>query len=71
MTVAQWVMPENSLKAITGYCEPWSLRAGEAITLFSSSHSPGPAKMSLVRINCGDPTSYGPGYSEAEIASAR
>ena len=62
-------MPENSPKAITGYCEPWSLRAGEEITLFSSSHSPGPAKLSLVRIDCGDPTSYGPGFSEEEITS--
>ncbi len=62
-------MPDNSPKDITGYCEPWSLRAGEEITLFSSSHSPGPAKLSLVRIHCGDPTSYGPGFSVEEIAS--
>ena len=62
-------MRESSPKTITGYCEPWSLRAGEKITLFSSSHSPGPAKLSLVRIDCGDPTSYGPGFSEEEIAS--
>ncbi|MCZ6616791.1 MAG: hypothetical protein O7E57_01560, partial [Gammaproteobacteria bacterium] len=62
-------MPERPPKAITGYCEPWSLRAGEKITLFSSSHTPGRAKLSLVRIDCGDPTSYGPGFSEAEIAS--
>ena len=59
----------DSPKIITGYCEPWSLRSGEKITLFSSSHSPGPADLSLVRIECGDPTSYGPGFSQEEIAS--
>ena len=57
-------------KVVTGYCEPWSLRSGESITLFSSSHSPCPAELSLVRIDCGDPTRYGAGFVEEETASA-
>ena len=62
-------MAEHPPKVVVGYCEPWSLRAGEALTLFSSSHTPGPAELSLVRIDCGDPTRYGPGFAEEEIAS--
>ncbi|MEM9651404.1 MAG: N,N-dimethylformamidase beta subunit family domain-containing protein [Actinomycetota bacterium] len=54
-------------KQVTGYNEPWSLRAGEPITLRASSHSPGPASLSLVRIHCGDPTRSGPGFSETAI----
>jgi len=56
-------------KQITAYCEPWSLRAGEAITLRASSHTPAPAELSLVRISCGDPTKAGPGFSEHEVVS--
>ena len=54
-------------KTITGYCDRWSLRAGESISLRSSSHDPGPAAISLVRISCGDPTSAGPGFSEHPV----
>ena len=56
-------------KTITGYCDRWSLRAGESITLRASSHAPGPAELSLVRISCGDPTKAGPGWSEHVIES--
>lgn len=62
--------PDDPSKAITGYCEPWSLRAGEPITLRASSHRPGPAELSLVRIGCGDRTSAGPGFAEHEVAAA-
>jgi N,N-dimethylformamidase len=62
-------MAEHPPKVVTGYCEPWSLRAGESVTLFAASHTPGPAELSLVRIDCGDPTRYGPGFAEEEIAS--
>lgn len=54
-------------KQVTGYNEPWSLRAGENITLMASSHTPGPASLSLVQIHCGDPTRTGPGFSETAI----
>ena len=57
-------------KAITGYCEPWSLRAGESITLHASSHRPGSASLDLIRLICGDPTSAGPGFAEEVVASA-
>lgn len=56
-------------KQITGYCEPWSLRAGEAITLRASTHTPATADLALVRISCGDPTKAGPGFAEEVVAS--
>ena len=56
-------------KQVTAYCEPLSLRAGESIELFASSHTPGPAQLDLVRISCGDPTRSGPGFLEHEVAS--
>ncbi|WP_420626980.1 N,N-dimethylformamidase beta subunit family domain-containing protein [Candidatus Poriferisodalis sp.] len=51
-------------KQIIGYCEPWTLRAGETIRLMASSHQPGPAEVDVTRIVCGDPTRYGPGFEE-------
>lgn len=56
-------------KTITGYCEPLSLRAGETIRCMASSHTPGPARLDLVRIICGDPTQSGPGFKEREVPS--
>ncbi len=56
-------------KAITGYCEPLSLRAGESIRCMASSHTPGPARLDLVRIICGDPTRSGPGFKEIAVPS--
>ncbi len=60
--------PKNT-KTITGYCEPLSLRAGESIRCMASSHTPGPARLDLVRIICGDPTRSGPGFKELEVPS--
>ena len=60
--------PKNT-KTITGYCEPLSLRAGESIRCMASSHTPGPARLDLVRIICGDPTRSGPGFKEIEVPS--
>ena len=60
--------PQNT-KTITGYCEPLSLRAGESIRCMASSHTPGPARLDLVRIICGDPTRSGPGFKEIEVPS--
>lgn len=56
-------------KQVTGYCDPWSLRAGESLQFFAASHTPGPAQLDLVRISCGDPTRSGPGFLEHEVAS--
>ncbi len=60
----------DSVKVITGYSEPLSLRAGETVQLMASSHRPGPATLDLVQIICGDPTRTGPGFHEIEISSA-
>jgi len=61
-------MPTNQdteqSKSITGYCEPWSLRAGEEIEWFGSSHSLTEGQLTVVRLNCGDPTRSGPGFAE-------
>ncbi len=57
-------------KQITGYCEPWTLRAGESIRLMASSHQPGPAEIDITQIVCGDPTRYGPGFDERPAAAA-
>ncbi len=56
-------------KNVTGYCEPWSLRAGESIRLMAASHQPGTAELALVRLHCGDPTRSGPGFREEEMAA--
>lgn len=57
-------------KQVTGYCEPWSLRAGEPIRLMASSHQPGPAQVDITQIVCGDPTRYGPGFDERPVPAA-
>ena len=51
-------------KLITAYCEPWSLRAGETIDWFGSSLQATSGQLDLVKLNCGDPTRSGPGFSE-------
>lgn len=57
-------------KQVTGYCEPWSLRAGESVRLMASSHLPGPAEVDITQIVCGDPTRYGPGFDERPVSAA-
>ena len=54
-------------KLITGYCEPWSLRAGEEIKWFGSSHIPTSGLLEVVRLDCGDPTRSGPGFAEEQV----
>ncbi|WP_423923332.1 N,N-dimethylformamidase beta subunit family domain-containing protein [Candidatus Poriferisodalis sp.] len=54
-------------KQILGYCEPWTLRAGESIHLLASTHQPGPAVVDVTKIVCGDPTRYGPGFDERPV----
>ncbi|MEM7272831.1 MAG: N,N-dimethylformamidase beta subunit family domain-containing protein [Actinomycetota bacterium] len=59
--------PDARAKQVTGYLDRWSVRAGDRLTLRASSHSPGLASLSLVRIHCGDHTRSGPGYAESVI----
>lgn len=56
-------------KTVLGYCEPWSVRAGESVTLRASAQETCTATLSLVRISCGDPTRSGPGYAERVVPS--
>lgn len=58
--------PDNQ-KLITGYCEPWSLRAGEEIKWFGSSHIATSGVLEVVRLDCGDPTRSGPGFAEQQV----
>ena len=55
-------------KVVTAYCEPWSVRAGQTVRLMASSHEPCEASLAVVRISWGDPTRYGPGFSEHVVA---
>ena len=57
-------------KQVTGYCEPWTLRAGETVRLMASSHQPSSADIDITRIVCGDPTRYGPGFDERPAPAA-
>ncbi len=57
----------ETTKLITGYCEPWSLRAGEEIQWFGSSHMPTDGVLEVVRLDCGDPTRTGPGFAEVGV----
>ncbi|WP_419841027.1 N,N-dimethylformamidase beta subunit family domain-containing protein [Candidatus Poriferisodalis sp.] len=60
----------GSPKQITGYCEPWTVRAGESVRLMASSHQRGPAEVDITQIVCGDPTRYGPGFDERPVPEA-
>ncbi len=60
---------DTGTKTVVGYCEPWSVRAGETVTLRAAADRAGPGTLSLVRISCGDPTRSGPGYAERVVAS--
>ncbi|MEC9058269.1 MAG: hypothetical protein VX410_01880, partial [Actinomycetota bacterium] len=55
---------EPESKLITSYCEPWSLRAGDSIEWFGSSLLPTQGFLDVVKLDCGDPTRSGPGFSE-------
>lgn len=58
-------------KPIIGYLDRWSVRAGEAVTLYASSgSSASQAAARLTRIICGDPTRYGPGFDERSLPSS-
>lgn len=51
-------------KLVTGYCEPLSVRAGEQVQWFGSSHAATNGVLDVVRLECGDPTRSGPGFLE-------
>ena len=57
----------DSPKQVTGYCEPWTLRAGETVRLMASSHQSCSADIDITQIVCGDPTRYGPGFDERSV----
>jgi N,N-dimethylformamidase len=55
---------------IVGYCDRWSLRAGESLEVMVSCETGAATfRADLVRLICGDVSEAGPGYKEAEIAN--
>lgn len=56
-------------KQITGYCEPWSLRAGEPVSLHAAAAEAADATIDIVKLVCGDPGAKGPGFQEHAVAS--
>ena len=55
------------MKTITGYCEPLSLRAGEKIALMAQTDTDNNINLDVVRLECGDPSTKGPGFREYEM----
>ena len=55
------------MKTITGYCEPLSLRAGEKIALMAQTDTDNKINLDVVRLECGDPSTKGPGFREYEM----
>jgi N,N-dimethylformamidase len=51
-------------KTIVGYCEPFSVCAGETVELKLSAEQPGRCRLEVVRLICGDLSSRGPGLQE-------
>ncbi len=55
---------------IVGYCDRWSLRAGEPLRVMVSCETGAESfRADLVRLICGDASPAGPGYKEEEIAN--
>jgi N,N-dimethylformamidase len=57
------------MHALTGYCDRWSVRAGEKIRFMVASNGDQPFDLSFHRIFCADPNPDGPGYRALKIPS--
>ena len=55
-------------KELLGYCEPWSLRAGETLAVKVSSERGRDFGLSLHRVVCGDDSAEGPGFEAPAVA---
>ncbi|UFN48465.1 N,N-dimethylformamidase [Roseomonas sp. OT10] len=55
------------MHALTGYCDRWSLRAGERIRFMVGSLGDAPYSLRFVRLLCADPNPRGPGYREVAM----
>jgi len=54
-------------KTVVGYCDPFCAAPGETIELMMSLTDPGPCRLEVVRLICGDPSSKGPGFREEVV----
>ena len=55
-------------KTAVGYCDPFSVEPGEPVDLLFSAEQPGPCRLELVRLICGDLSTKGPGFLEEVVA---
>ena len=55
-------------KSVTAYCDPWTFRAGDDVEWRASSHKKTAGVLEVVRLECGDPTRSGPGFSECIVS---
>jgi len=57
-------------KRIHGYCDPWSMRPGDAMQFMISGEGTESVDVQLVRLIHGDENPEGPGFVEEEVASS-
>jgi len=56
-------------KKLYGYCDPWSVKAGETVSFMISAEGTETAEATLVRLVHGDENPDGPGFVEKEVVS--
>lgn len=54
-------------KTLTGYADPLSVAPGETVRFMVSCYAPGPYRVQIVRLVCGDARPSGAGFRELEI----
>ncbi len=60
-------LPDGFKKAVVGYCDPLSVRAGEEVRFHLSSHTPGVAQLAVVELISGDDRPHGTGLLERVV----
>jgi len=55
------------MKTVVGYCDPLTVTPGAEVRLMVSTEVPGPCRLELVRVVCGDHSSKGPGFREEPV----
>ncbi len=62
-------LPNGFEKDVVGYCDPLSVRPGATLGFKLSSYQPGPARLAIVQLICGDDGPHGLGLMEREVAA--
>jgi len=66
----QHSLPDGFHKDVVGYCTPWSLRAGEAVSFKLSRYAEGDINAQIVQLISGDDRPHGTGLLERNIAAS-